>query len=95
MADACTAFQPANSSFENLLLDLVARHYLFRALVLGGFEFNKTQVFALFPPSVSFLSNISTRSRYYVRSLQQSSRFARPFLPPPGGFDPLLSGPLN
>jgi len=67
----------ANSYLENLLLDLVARHYLFRALVLDGFKFNKTQVFALFPPSVSFLSHISTRSRYYVRWLQQSSRFAR------------------
>jgi len=41
----------ANSGLENLSLDFVARHDLFRALVFNGLEFNKTQVFALFPPS--------------------------------------------
>jgi hypothetical protein len=66
----------ANSYLENLLPDLVARHYLFRALVLDGFKFNKTQVFALFPSSVDFLSHVSTRSCYYVKSLQQSASVA-------------------
>jgi hypothetical protein len=42
MAYARFPFKLSNSGRENLMLDLVARHYLFRALVLDGFEFNKT-----------------------------------------------------
>ena len=60
MANARITFELANSSLENLFFDFVARHYLFRALVLDCLEFNKTQVFALFPSSVGFLSHVST-----------------------------------
>ena len=49
MANARNAFELANSSLENLLLDFVARRYLFRAFVLHGPKLNKTQVFALVP----------------------------------------------
>ena len=45
MAYARSALELANFGFDNLLPDFVARHYLFRALVLDGLEFNKAQVF--------------------------------------------------
>jgi hypothetical protein len=60
MAYSSLVLQFANSGLENLLLDFVARYHLFRAFVLGGLEFNETQVFALFPSSVGFLSHVST-----------------------------------
>lgn len=60
MAYAGLALKFANSSLENVLFDVFACNYLFGLLVFEGFEFNKTQVFALFPSPVGFLPHIST-----------------------------------
>ncbi len=60
MAHLRFTFYFANSGLENLFFDFLARNYLFGALVLDRLEFNKTQVFALFPSSVGFLSHVAT-----------------------------------
>lgn len=62
MTDARLPLQFANPGLQYLVSDFVARNYLFRAVVLDGLKFNKTQVFTLFPSPVGFLSHVSTRS---------------------------------
>jgi hypothetical protein len=60
MAHPCQSFSFANASFEDAFFDLVARKNSLRFLIFQGFEFDKAQVFALFPSSVGFLSHVST-----------------------------------